>query len=195
MRFSKRTPSAFSSAWTWSLMVAFDRFRHRPAAEKPPLSVTLTKAVMLAKRSTTPLIVCYQRTACSSNKQLSPHGRYPSCPSRPIPPLYVDQEQVLADTMQLLTGDRQIAALRDQRSRSPPVPRASVQRNLSPAPSLRGCRRGSPTRRRQASRRYGVLLRVTRSCRTSSSLRDERQRCPVHRPGGFQSPLSLSITI
>jgi energy-coupling factor transporter ATP-binding protein EcfA2 len=29
----------------------------------------------------------------------------------------------------------------------------------------------------------------------SSSLRDERPRCPVHRPGGFQSPLSLSITI
>jgi hypothetical protein len=39
------------------------------------------------------------------------------------PPLYVDQEQVLADTMQLLTGDREITALRDQLRRASPVPR------------------------------------------------------------------------
>jgi hypothetical protein len=38
------------------------------------------------------------------------------------PPLYVGQEQVLADTMQLLTDDREITALRDQ-LRSSPVPR------------------------------------------------------------------------
>jgi len=39
------------------------------------------------------------------------------------PPLYVGQEQVLADTVQLLTDDREITALRDQLRRSSPVPR------------------------------------------------------------------------
>ena len=38
-------------------------------------------------------------------------------------PLYVGQEQILADTMQLLTGDREITALRDQLRRFSPVPR------------------------------------------------------------------------
>ena len=32
VRFSRRTPSAFSSAWTWSLTVDFDRFK-RDGAE------------------------------------------------------------------------------------------------------------------------------------------------------------------
>jgi hypothetical protein len=52
-----------------------------------------------------------------------PSWSLPTLSRETDPPLYVGQEQVLADTMQLLTDDREITALRDQLRRSSPVPR------------------------------------------------------------------------
>jgi hypothetical protein len=40
-----------SNSWTWLLTIVADRLRGRAASVKPPFSTTLTKAVMLAKRS------------------------------------------------------------------------------------------------------------------------------------------------
>jgi hypothetical protein len=62
-------------------------------------------------------------------------------------------------------------------------PRAShgVRAQLKPVASsvLRGCRRASLSRQWQAPLRRSVLLRLTRSCRASSSLCDERPRTGV----------------
>jgi hypothetical protein len=51
VRFNRRTPSALSSACTWSLTVVVDKPRLRAAEVNPLLSATRTNAVMLVRRS------------------------------------------------------------------------------------------------------------------------------------------------
>ena len=99
-----------------------------------------------------------------------------------------------APTLHCDSGPKQRNTAADQEL--PGCPRILTRTSIC-IPTLRGCRRASLSRRWRAPRRRSVLLRLTRSCRASSSLRDERppDRRAIHRPGGFQSPLSLSITI
>jgi hypothetical protein len=42
MRFNSRTPSAFSSAWTFSLTASVETFRRRAAAVNPQISAPIT---------------------------------------------------------------------------------------------------------------------------------------------------------
>jgi hypothetical protein len=53
------------------LTIVADRLRRRAAAVKPPFSTTLTKAVMLAKRSMRLPIIKPQSIDCSSDSGLS----------------------------------------------------------------------------------------------------------------------------
>jgi len=51
VRFSNRTPSRSSSAWTWLLTIVVDMSSLRAAAEKPPESTTRVNTVRLVIRS------------------------------------------------------------------------------------------------------------------------------------------------